>query len=525
MVTVQLRPSLGDAAAATSASGTSSSTDSLFDPHGFTLPDASSPELILVRPSPAELARTWRHTYPKWGAALPSEQDYLDREAYLTMAPLGRDGGLTRWILTIRGLPADQRPILSSCESLRKRALVALPAANGTKQDEEVTLVEGITHAIGSVFTEPAYRGRGYASRMMREVGERLKTWQAERAPLLSNTPRRTLFSVLYSDIGKHFYARHGWAAFPSTHVAFKPASITTGPASFAHEDPLSPLRCGSRSSNRHVNNNNSKTNTNDPSRVSPPPSPPSPSPAAARTARRSSATATPIGYHELAELCAADERLLRSELIRRVRSKKAGSGIAAAAAVAAAAAILPDLDAMLWHLMREDFMTKRIFGRTPTVRGAVAGVPGRRVWAVWMRGYYGCVQEEDGKAAGGENVLHILRVVVDDDDDDDGGRGNDDDADENEGGRGVPTGDKDDDLAEGFRSILRLAQREAAAWRTHEVQVWNPPARVARLLARCGIPHEVVEREESSIPSLMWYGEGETREVEWVANEKYAWF
>ncbi|KAL1841328.1 hypothetical protein VTJ49DRAFT_7165 [Mycothermus thermophilus] len=493
MVTIQHPPSSGDAVTASPVSNTRVSH------HESTLPDASSPELVLVHPSPAELARTWRHTYPSWGAALPSERDYLDREAYLTMAPLGRDGGLTRWILTIRGLPADERPILSSCESLRKRAVVALPAAKGNKErrengfgegKEEVVVVDGIAHAIGSVFTEPAYRGRGYASRMMREVGERLRTWQAERTPIITttNTPPRTLFSILYSDIGKHFYARHGWAAFPSTHVAFKPASITNGSPSVTNEHPISPLRNG--------NNNN-----NDRSRVSPPPSPPSPSPAAAHATRHSTATATPIGYHELAELCATDERLLRADLARRAQID-----------ITAAAAILPDLDAMLWHLMREDFMTKRIFGRTPTVRGAVAGSPGRRVWAVWMRGYYGCVN--DSKAEG-KNILHILRVVIEDD--------NNNNNDSSKGGD--ERGEEDEDLVEGFRSIIRLAQREAAAWKTHEVQVWNPPARVGRLVAKCGIPYEVVERDMSSIPSLMWYGEGETGEVEWVANEKYAWF
>ncbi|KAL2121163.1 hypothetical protein VTJ04DRAFT_5190 [Mycothermus thermophilus] len=473
------------------------------------LPDASSPELVLVHPTPAELARTWRHTYPKWGSALPREQDYLEREAYLTTAPLGRDGGLTRWILTVRGMKPGERPILSSCESLRKRAVVARPQknkkkVNGTTEEdkksgeEEVVVVDGIAHAIGSVFTEPAYRGRGYASRMMREVGEKLRTWQAER----TGSPR-TLFSVLYSDIGKHFYSRHGWAAYPSTHVSFKPAAvITTTASATAGVDsnttpPGSPLP------------NNNMTNT-DPSRVSPPPSP-STTTRSTTTSVSSKPTGTPkahpLGYHELAELCATDERLLRSHLARSHKPKPT-------------AAILPDLDAMLWHLMREDFMTKRIFGHTPTIRGAVAGEreKGNRVWAVWMRAYYGGVDRPEG------NTLHILRVVVENEnEEEDGGK------EENEKEQAAALGE-----------IIKLAQQEAVAWRTGEVQVWNPTGTVARLLEKCGIGFERVEREVESIPSLMWYGddngEGDDDDgeqgvggggsvVEWVANEKYAWF
>lgn len=41
------------------------------------------------------------------------------------------------------------------------------------------------------------------------------------------------------------------------------------------------------------------------------------------------------------------------------------------------------------------------------------------------------------------------------------------------------------------------------------------------KLLVRKGVGYQREERETDSIASLMWYGEGE---VEWVANEKFAW-
>ncbi|KAK3898779.1 lysine acetyltransferase [Staphylotrichum tortipilum] len=370
----------------------------------------------------AERERTCTLTHPKWGPAL-SRRDYLLRENYLTTVPLARDGGITHWILTVAGLPAGERPILSSCESLRKRAVYC----DGGK------VVEGVAHGIGSVFTEEGYRGRGYASRMMREVAGRLRGWQAGRGVVGGEGDEdgvargRVLFSVLYSDIGKSFYAKHGWEPFESCHVAFEPAAGKTEGGGIAR----------------------------------------------------------PIGYHELAELCAVDERLLRAELSRggggRGRKKTR-------------VAVLPELDALLWHLMREDYMTKCIFGKTPTVRGAVAGEPGRRVWAVWMRGYYGGLNKDEG------NTLHVLRVVVED------------------------AEQADEELVDGFRSIVQMAQGEAAEWKTQDVQVWNPTAKVRGLMDKCGIEFEVVERDVQSIASLMWYGEGSTDEVEWVANEKYAW-
>ncbi|KAK3324073.1 hypothetical protein B0T19DRAFT_443511 [Cercophora scortea] len=388
------------------------------------LPSASSPSLILTHPTAAERSRIWASTHPMWGPALTLD-GYLSREAYLTTVPLAKEGGVTHWILTDGSQPPDVRPLLSSCETLRKRALSACAS---TSTPTDVTVVDGIAHGLGSVFTDEQYRGRGYASRMMQELGKRLRTWQVSTNNNNGSSPPHALFSVLYSDIGKTFYARSGWAPFASSHIEFPPS-----------------------------------------------PSTPTESPAP---------VAKPIGYHELAELCSVDARLLRSQLTRRAATHPG----------TACVALLPDLDAMLWHLMREDFMTTHIFGRTPSIKGAVSGPPGRRVWAVWTRGYYGGLDKVEG------NTLHILRVVVEDEDMD------------------------VEELVGGFGEIVRLAQAEAAAWRSADVQMWNPTEKVAALVEACGIEHKTVVRDVSSIASLMWYGEGETGGLDWVANEKYGW-
>ncbi|KAK4201053.1 hypothetical protein QBC40DRAFT_279043 [Triangularia verruculosa] len=375
-------------------------------------PPSSSPLITLTHPTPAELPKISALSHPNWGGAL-TLQDYLDREDYMTTVPLSKNGGITHWLLTLASSPESDRPILASCESIKKRAFYTTPSGE---------VREGIAHGVASVFTDPQYRGKGYASRMMSDVGEKVRTWQ------LGGEDRPVVFSVLYSDIGKGFYSKHGWAPFQSSHVAWTPAEFS-----------------GERA-------------------------------AGVKT----------IGYHELAELCAVDERLLKERLAKMA---KADGGKKRHVALA------PELDQLLWHLMREDFMTKHIFGKTPEVRGAVYGEKGRRVWAVWTRGFYGGLRTTEG------NTLHVLRVVVEDEDD-------------------TP----EEELVEGFKAIVEIARAEAKEWNSEDIQMWNPTKVVKKLVEKIGVEYEFVERDKKSIASLRWYGEEAADEIDWVANEKYAW-
>lgn len=123
----------------------------------------------------------------------------------MTSVPLAKDGGITRWVLVDKNLPPDQRSILCSCESFRKRSLVGDIGGNVT---------ELVIHGIASVFCDPAYRHRGYAGRMMRELARELQSWQVE--------PNECVGSVLYSDIGKNYYASFGWHPIPNnSHIEF----------------------------------------------------------------------------------------------------------------------------------------------------------------------------------------------------------------------------------------------------------------------------------------------------------------
>jgi hypothetical protein len=110
-----------------------------------------------------------------------------------------------------RNEPEDNRTILSSCESYRKTALLA--------HDGQIEKVA--THGVGSVYCRPEFRGKGYAKRMLEELSTKLETWGMEK-----EQRRTSLFTVLFSDIGKKFYAQFGWRPFSSSHMSL-PASAS----------------------------------------------------------------------------------------------------------------------------------------------------------------------------------------------------------------------------------------------------------------------------------------------------------
>lgn len=176
-----------------------------------TLPCGESPDLILVPATPSERIASIRLNSVAWKGPLDVET-YIERENHLLQQRLTRDG-LTCWILVDRNEPEDNRTILSSCESYRKTAVLA---HNG--QVEKIA-----THGVGSVYCRPEFRGKGYAKRMLEELSVKLETWEMEKEPR-----RKSLFTVLFSDIGKKFYAQFGWRPFLSSHMSL-PATADGG--------------------------------------------------------------------------------------------------------------------------------------------------------------------------------------------------------------------------------------------------------------------------------------------------------
>lgn len=154
------------------------------------LPHKDSPDLYLVEATEEESIAQQHANSVEWKGQLDLEA-YLRREVFLVNQDLTRDGGLTSWVLVHQ--PANgPRKVLCGCESIKKKALLA---RSGKVEDV-------VAHGIASVFCEAKHRGKGYASRMMNELGKKLKSWQAGNGS--------SAFSVLYSDIGKVRRTQHG---------------------------------------------------------------------------------------------------------------------------------------------------------------------------------------------------------------------------------------------------------------------------------------------------------------------------
>ena len=391
--------------------------------HQNDLPDSSSPDLHLSHPTPGEYVKIWTKTSASWRDSLTHE-DYLQESLFLTTVPLARDGGMTTWILVDKKLPQDHRPILCSCESFLNRSL---------RSDADGEVEDVVVHGIASVFCPPEYRRRGYAARFMTEIAKTLYIWHSDQAKVVG--------SVLYSDIGKTYYAKLGWQPNRTNwHVDFPPMKISKSPLT------------------------------------------------------------QELVEDDLAELCKRDEAIIRASMAKL------------ADGVNKHITILPDLDHMLWHIEKEKFATERLFGKIPRAKGAIAGPSGNQVWAIWTHRYYG---HPNAKSPG--NVLYILRLVVEGDE---------------SANKPPSTGDKylqttlPDIQTSSLIAVLQHAQAEAAEWRLDQVKLWEPSPWVQHVITESKIHHCVVEREEDSIASGMWYdGKGElgTPSV-WINNEHYAW-
>ncbi|EFW18419.1 hypothetical protein D8B26_005204 [Coccidioides posadasii str. Silveira] len=380
-----------------------------------TLPDATSPDLHLSHPTDQENSFIWKLQSVAWKDALTVPQ-FIEGCAYVTTLPLAKNKGMTQWILVDKTLPPGRRQILASCESVRKRSLTS--DANGN-------VTETITHGVASVYCNPRYRRRGYASRMLTELGKVLATWQVEGFT-------KVAASVLFSDIGSKFYAAVGWQPFSSYHIEFSPAPLE-------------------------------------------------------------SRSATCVLAEEVGQLCADDESIIRQAMARPYKDGRARH------------MILPDHDHMLWHHHKEEFDCEKLLAKKPHIKGAIAGEPGNRVWAIWIHRFY---KSPDGCSG---NVLYILRLVIE----------NtlllDDFSDDNK---------RPDLPVKELRAVLQAAQAEAANWKLQHVKLWDPSPLAEELIKRTGIDHRRVVRENDGICCLRWYGDGDEQEksLSWIGKQKYCW-
>ena len=280
------------------------------------------------------------------------------------------------------------------------------------KRDEGME--EERIYGIASVFTSPEYRGKGYARRMLTE--------------LKGKYGKHCVGTILFSDIGRRFYAELGWKPLAgNSHLEF--------PALKGREE------------------------------------------------------ATPLFEEEVKELCAEDEGMARKAMATMSGNK-------------VRMMVVPDFKHMMWHHVREDFRCRKLMGKCPKVRGAMAGKPGSRVWVIWTRKYDGTPDDDE---AG--NTLYILRLMI-----------------EKLGPEGnVAAGDREE-VKENLRIVIQSAQHEAVEWKLRSVKLWGPSLLVRELVQEMGIDFLDVEREHDGIASLMLNEEVGRDDVEWLANERYAW-
>ncbi|KAI6086949.1 hypothetical protein F4821DRAFT_237263 [Hypoxylon rubiginosum] len=387
------------------------------------LPASDSLNLVLDHPTPNECTKIWSNTAASWKDSL-TVPVYLTESQFLNTIPLAANEGMTTWILVEKNHAPDERQILCSCESYRKRSLVS---------DSEGNVEDCIIHGIASVFCPPEYRRHGYAARHMTEIAGALRNWQNEYG--------KSVGSILYSDIGKVFYARLGWTPnVTNCHLAF------------------SPIKSGWPSK-----------------------------------ARR-------IYEKDIGGLCQRDEAIVRAAMAKPDSTAKKR------------VTILPDLDHMLWHIRKEDFATRHIFGRIPDAKGAIASFQGKDVWAIWTHRYYH--HPDNGP---GENVLYILRLVLE----------GDETANRPVSKKALEIpGNGTDEQVSTLQAVLQAAQAEAQEWKLDHVKLWDPTPLVHSLIVKAGFEYVEVERESESIASGLWYNDdGEADESpSWINNEHYAW-
>jgi GNAT superfamily N-acetyltransferase len=168
------------------------------------LPDSHSQTLHLSHPTASERRSILRSNAAEWRYTLTVE-DYVEISMVLADNPEANFAGFTEWILVEGSHNPNQRHILASCETYVKRAWV---------NDPEGGFKEVIVHGIASVFCDPQYRGRGYAKRMLRELGLVLRTWKTD-------DHTECVGSVLWSDIGKTYYNTLGWSPGTNVHLEF----------------------------------------------------------------------------------------------------------------------------------------------------------------------------------------------------------------------------------------------------------------------------------------------------------------
>lgn len=263
----------------------------------------------------------WELNGASWAAPMPPDT-YAAYKGHLSQRDLTKDSRCRYWVLYLKGYP---RQIIASCETTRKALLIS---ENGVSR-------EGFGCAIASLFTNPDYRRLGMAGCMLRRLQEQMDVDDSE-------------CSVLYSDIGKLYYATLGWKAFPSKQVTL---SLLPSPSSTPVLGPKGDDETVKRPVFRQSE------------------------PDAVRY----------LQEEELNDLCEVDEMQLSAEFDQMPADGSTHI------------AFLPSYAQISWQLARSEFVARTLFEKTPTYKGAITN--DAQSWLYWGHDWR-------------EKKLKILRIV-----------------------------------------------------------------------------------------------------------------
>ncbi|KAG0070043.1 hypothetical protein BGZ89_001547 [Linnemannia elongata] len=155
--------------------------------------------------SPDIIQQTWTNNRVEWGPSL-DEETYYARERILASQEFTRDNKLQVWILvpkTFDSANPQLDQILSAVETFERPGIVA---------SKDQGLKDVLSISVASVFTPAHYRGRGYASLMMKLLWKEISSMKG------------VSFSFLYSDVGPTFYGRLGWTPKRSEEIVIPTA-------------------------------------------------------------------------------------------------------------------------------------------------------------------------------------------------------------------------------------------------------------------------------------------------------------
>ncbi|KAG9013753.1 hypothetical protein FRB90_005713 [Tulasnella sp. 427] len=148
-------------------------------------------QLTIKKANPSQIDASRHLTWLEWSRGRTIEE-YMHEHADVDAGVASTTERYHTWVLVPRDEP-DTLDFLSSCETYRRTIFI--------KAQSQVK--ESVGYGIASVFTRPAFRGKGYASHMMH-----LLHWNPGAFPP-ENLNGDAVLSVLYSDVGG-FYERCG---------------------------------------------------------------------------------------------------------------------------------------------------------------------------------------------------------------------------------------------------------------------------------------------------------------------------